>query len=195
MKPLTALRADALRRLISVIDTVGASQVAHVALHNPEPASILNGRRFLYDTALTSSHGDSACASCHIFGDFDSLAWDLGNPDDTVLNNPGPFRPRPDRRPGFPSDERPHDDAEPARDGEPSGRCTGAATAPVGTTLRIPNPTAVRSTKTPRSRSSTRPSRACSGAAAAHDRQMQAFTDFILQVTYPPNPIRRSTTY
>ncbi len=28
--------------------------------------------------SLSSSHGDSACASCHIFGDFDSLAWDLG---------------------------------------------------------------------------------------------------------------------
>ena len=40
-----------------------------------------NGRPFLYDTSLTSSHGDSACASCHIFGDFDSLAWDLGDPD------------------------------------------------------------------------------------------------------------------
>src|SRR5262249_7949416 len=27
----------------------------------------------------------------HIFGDFDSLAWDLGNPDGNVLNDPGPF--------------------------------------------------------------------------------------------------------
>ena len=34
---------------------------------------------------------DSACASCHIFGDFDSLAWDLGNPDDTELENPSPL--------------------------------------------------------------------------------------------------------
>src|SRR5262249_59402690 len=31
------------------------------------------------------------CASCHIFGDFDSLAWDLGNPDDGLLPNPNPF--------------------------------------------------------------------------------------------------------
>ena len=28
---------------------------------------------------------------CHIFGDFDSLAWDLGNPDAPVTPNPGPF--------------------------------------------------------------------------------------------------------
>ena len=27
-----------------------------------------------------------------MFGDFDSLAWDLGDPSGTVLNNPNPFR-------------------------------------------------------------------------------------------------------
>ena len=33
--------------------------------------------------------------------------------------------------------------------------------------------------------------RLCSGAASRiADAEMQAFTDFILQVTYPPNPIR-----
>src|SRR6185436_19976699 len=41
--------------------------------------------------AFASSHGDSACASCHIFGDFDSLAWDLGDPDGVTTNNNGPF--------------------------------------------------------------------------------------------------------
>src|SRR5262249_9041084 len=63
----------------------------HVAMWNPEPLSVVRGRRFLYDAALTSSHGDSACASCHVFGDFDGLAWDLGNPDGTELPIPGPF--------------------------------------------------------------------------------------------------------
>src|SRR4029079_15791082 len=58
---------------------------------DPSPAAVRNGRRFLYAATFTSSHGDSACASCHIFGDFDSLAWDLGNPDDVMLNNPTPF--------------------------------------------------------------------------------------------------------
>jgi cytochrome c peroxidase len=43
----------------------------HIALHNPEPAVVKNGRRFLYDARFTSAHGDQACASCHIFGDFD----------------------------------------------------------------------------------------------------------------------------
>ena len=74
--------------------------------------------------ALTSSHGDSSCASCHIFGDFDSLAWDLGNPDGAVLDNPGPVRqPSLDRSRAagrrLPPDEGPDDDAEPARHGQP----------------------------------------------------------------------------
>src|SRR5262249_34749996 len=53
--------------------------------------SVVVGRRFLYDAKFSSSHGDSACASCHVFGDFDSLAWDLGNPDNKVVADPGPF--------------------------------------------------------------------------------------------------------
>src|SRR5205085_2053170 len=73
----------------------------HVGLHNPEPANVVAGRPILYDTSFSSSHGDSSCASCHIFGDFDSLAWDLGNPDDTVLNNPGPFTVGPFINPDF----------------------------------------------------------------------------------------------
>ncbi|HVV86151.1 MAG TPA: hypothetical protein VHE35_24005 [Kofleriaceae bacterium] len=76
---------------ISIVDTQHRREVDHVRLYNPEPESIVRGRRFLYDATLSSSHGDSACASCHIFGDFDSLAWDLGNPDGDVLHNPGPF--------------------------------------------------------------------------------------------------------
>ena len=48
------------------------------------------GRPFLYDARLTSSNGEASCSSCHVFGDFDSLAWDLGNPDDVVRRNPNP---------------------------------------------------------------------------------------------------------
>ncbi len=71
-------------------------------LHNPEPPSVVAGRPLLYDAAVTSSHGDSACASCHIFGDFDSLAWDLGDPDFVTLDNPGPFTVGPLGPPLFP---------------------------------------------------------------------------------------------
>src|SRR4030095_10592911 len=76
---------------IAVVDTVSGTEVAHVAMHNPEPPSVVAGRPFLYDTSFASSHGDSSCASCHVNGDFDSLAWDLGNPDGEVTDNPSPF--------------------------------------------------------------------------------------------------------
>jgi DNA-binding beta-propeller fold protein YncE len=76
---------------ISVVDVQKRKETAHVSMWNPEPVSIVQGRRFLYDAAFTSGHGDSACATCHVFGDFDSLAWDLGDPDDIVTPVPGPF--------------------------------------------------------------------------------------------------------
>ncbi len=76
---------------ISIVNTTTRTETAHVPMHNPEPPSVVAGRRFLYDAKLSSSHGDSSCASCHVFGDFDSLAWDLGNPDEMVIDNPGPF--------------------------------------------------------------------------------------------------------
>jgi DNA-binding beta-propeller fold protein YncE len=76
---------------ISTVDTGRRRESAHVQMYSPEPAAIVTGRRFFYDAKLTSSHGDSACASCHVFGDFDSLAWDLGNPDGERIDNPGPF--------------------------------------------------------------------------------------------------------
>src|SRR5262249_48442864 len=77
---------------ISVIDTVGATQVDHIALHNPEPPSVVNGRPFLYDAVFTSSNGEASCSACHVFGDFDSLGWDLGNPDADVIPEANPFR-------------------------------------------------------------------------------------------------------
>jgi hypothetical protein len=75
---------------ISVVDTASRAEVSHVPMYNPEPVSITKGRRFLYDASFTSSRGDAACATCHIFGDFDSLAWDLGNPDGDAVHFPGP---------------------------------------------------------------------------------------------------------
>jgi DNA-binding beta-propeller fold protein YncE len=76
---------------ISIINTTSKAEVGHVKMHNPEPPSVVKGRRILYDAKFSSSHGDSSCATCHVFGDFDSLAWDLGNPDEDVEENPGPF--------------------------------------------------------------------------------------------------------
>ena len=77
---------------VAVIDPVTRATLATHALHNPEPASITAGRPFLYDAVLTSGNGEVSCSSCHIFGDLDSLAWDLGNPDDVVTTNPQPHQ-------------------------------------------------------------------------------------------------------
>ncbi|WP_240486487.1 YncE family protein [Hyalangium minutum] len=78
---------------VSVVNLSTQTETAHHLMHNPEPPSVVAGRRFLYDARYSSSHGDSSCGSCHIFGDWDSLAWDLGNPDGTVMTNPGPIAP------------------------------------------------------------------------------------------------------
>lgn len=76
---------------ISVINTANRQEVAHLSMYNPEPQHIVDGRRYMYDASFTSSHGDSSCALCHVFGDMDQLAWDLGNPDGSELNNLGPL--------------------------------------------------------------------------------------------------------
>jgi len=69
---------------ISVVDTTSKSQLLEVAVgFNPEPSSVTNGRRFLYDASL-SAHGTVSCASCHLNGHRDDMAWDLGNPQGTV---------------------------------------------------------------------------------------------------------------
>ena len=79
---------------ISVVDTGHRQEIGPPADAQPRAArASWTGRRFLYDARFSSSHGDSSCASCHIFGDFDSLAWDLGNPDGDVHDQPEPHRP------------------------------------------------------------------------------------------------------
>jgi DNA-binding beta-propeller fold protein YncE len=77
---------------ISVYAVGGTDEVLlqSVRLPTPEPDSVIDGRPFLYDAVATSGNGEVSCASCHVFGDFDSLAWDLGNPDEVVTTNQQP---------------------------------------------------------------------------------------------------------
>jgi len=65
---------------ISIVNTKTRAEIKKLAMYNPEPASVTEGRKFLYDANLTSQHGTTACSSCHIGGDKDELAWDLGDP-------------------------------------------------------------------------------------------------------------------
>jgi DNA-binding beta-propeller fold protein YncE len=73
---------------VKVINLATRAEIAQVALPNPEPASIVEGRPLLYDATRFSANGEASCASCHIFGDMDDIAWDLGNPDEVVTHNP-----------------------------------------------------------------------------------------------------------
>lgn len=78
---------------LSVVDTAAKTVLNSSALFSPEPARVVAGRQFMYDAVATSSNGTTACASCHIFGDLDHLAWDLGNPDAATEANPNAYVP------------------------------------------------------------------------------------------------------
>jgi hypothetical protein len=73
---------------VSVVDLGTGLEVANIPYYNPEPPSITTGRPMLYNAFKTSSNGEASCSSCHVFGDFDSLAWDLGDPDGEIGTNP-----------------------------------------------------------------------------------------------------------
>lgn len=76
-------RVYVLGRYRNQLQTLSTANFAQVALQrigfDPTPDDIVNGRKFFYG-GFTSGHGDQSCASCHLFGDFDNLAWDLGDP-------------------------------------------------------------------------------------------------------------------
>ena len=72
---------------VSVVDTGSRAVLQTRAMFSPEAAAVKTGRRFLYDALATSGNGTASCASCHVFGDMDHLAWDLGDPDLGMLTN------------------------------------------------------------------------------------------------------------
>jgi len=176
---------------ISVINTNTRAEVNHFTVHNPEPPSVVAGRRFLYDAALTSSHGDQACSSCHIFGDKDDLSWDLGNPDGDITTPPNIFRANtgvgqasfhPMKGPMSTQSLRGMDNHGPMHwRGDRNGEGQGVNAQPNGGAF-----------------SESAAFNAFNGAFESligrdeplTPAQMQAFTDFQLQVMYPPNPIR-----
>jgi len=175
---------------ISIVDTRGRTEIGHVAMYNPEPPVIVKGRRFLYDASLSSSHGDSSCATCHVFGDFDSLAWDLGNPDNGTETNPGPFIGSPIINPDF----------HPLKGPMATQSLRGLANH---------GPMHWRGDRTQGNEEpSAQPDSGAFDEEAAFKKfngafvdllgrdqplpeaDMQAFTDFMLRVMYPPNPVR-----
>ncbi len=181
---------------IAVVDTRSRRVLNEITMYSPEPQSVVLGRRLFYDARNTSSHGDSACASCHTFGDTDGLAWDLGNPNSSQINNPGPFTLlpalvgstqtvhfRPMKGPMTTQSLRGMANHGPMHwRGDRTGGNDAPTVQPDGGTFDedaafkkfngafvelLGNSTVLTGT------------------------QMQALTDFALQLTYPPNPIRR----
>lgn len=76
---------------VKVINLKTSQEIAARPLPNPEPPSVVAGRPLLYDATQFSGNGEASCASCHIFGDMDDLAWDLGNPDMAVTTSAIPI--------------------------------------------------------------------------------------------------------
>ncbi len=180
---------------VSVIDTKAKAEIAHVSMFSPEPQKVVNGRRFLYDARFTSSHGDQACGSCHVFGDFDSLAWDLGNPDNPVVSDPNPMA-----VPGDPALSPPSPVFHPMKGPTTTQSLRGMANH--GAMHWRGDRTGGYAAPSAQPDSGAYDERAAFEAfqvafnsllgrdGPIPDQDMQAFTDFILEVTYPPNPIR-----
>ncbi|MBL8202380.1 MAG: hypothetical protein JNK40_15540 [Chromatiales bacterium] len=175
---------------ISVINLASRTESRHYRLPNPEPPAVVNGRVFLQDANRTSSNGEAACGSCHVDGDLDSLAWDLGNPLDRVLNNPLAFTLGPLNQPplvyrdfhplkgpmttqtlrGMANHGSMHWRGDRTGGNDPGGSPLDEAAAFKKFNIAFPE--------------------LLGRAGPLPDADMQAFTDFALALTPPPNPIR-----
>ena len=65
---------------VQTVDLATESVLHTATFFDPSPTAIKNGRKHLYDTHKNSGLGQVACASCHVDGRMDRLAWDLGDP-------------------------------------------------------------------------------------------------------------------
>lgn len=175
---------------VAIINTKNRKEIAKLALFNPEPQSIIDGRKFLYDAALTSSRGDSSCAGCHVFGDMDHLSWDLGNPDALVANNPRKYV---DLFEAFPEFTKPY-----------FNPMKGPMTTQSFRGMSGNGPMHWRGDRTgiTHDADETLEEQAFEDfnvafegllgrAAPLNEQEMDAFAKFAMQLVYPPTPIRR----
>jgi DNA-binding beta-propeller fold protein YncE len=180
-----------------VVNTRSRRVVDRARMFNPEPASIVEGRPFLYDARRTSSHGDSACASCHIFGDFDGLSWDLGAPDDRDFANLGPFFAKPEVT-SFPLVSRFLAVKGPMNTQSLRGMANhgsmhwrGDRRGGVNSTIHAQPDTGAFDEDAAFKAFNVAFAGLNGRATELSEGEMQKFTDFALELTYPPNPIRR----
>jgi len=71
---------------LSVVDLISETEIERVSMFDPSPEAIKVGRKHFYDTHETSGLGQTSCASCHVDGRMDRLAWDLGDPSGAFKN-------------------------------------------------------------------------------------------------------------
>ncbi len=170
---------------LRVFDVPSRTELQRFRLHDREPPDVVDGRPFLYDAQLTSANGEASCSSCHIFGDMDDLAWDLGDPDGDVTPNGNGFR-EPPGDGGLPREFhamkgvmttqslRGLDNMGPQHwRGDRQGDAVAAFEA-----FNVAFPGLL-------GREEGSPPGQLSAA------QMQAFRKFALELRYPPNPIRQ----
>lgn len=172
---------------VAIVDTATQSPLSSVALFNPEPEHIVQGRELLYAAQNHSRFGDMSCASCHVFGDVDGMAWDLGNPDEMVSSNPNEFA-HPLLKPSAPAEFHP-------------------MKGPMGTQslrgLANSGPMHWRGDRTGQTRAPNESlelaafkefneafPKLLGSVAKVSDKAMTGFAEFALSITYPPNPIR-----
>ncbi|MBM4233947.1 MAG: hypothetical protein FJ160_07175 [Gammaproteobacteria bacterium] len=174
---------------VSVVDVANRNLLTTRSLFSPESTAVKEGRRFLYDANLSSANGTVSCASCHVFGDLDHLAWDLGNPDDRMQTNPNAYLPlSPRTTPRF----------HPLK---------GPMTTQTLRGMKGHGPLHWRGDRTGTTRALVRGQTESLEEAAFKEfnsafvalmgretplstAQMQAFTDFVMQLSNPPNPVR-----
>jgi DNA-binding beta-propeller fold protein YncE len=172
---------------ISTIDLTAQIETNHLQMFNPEPQAVTNGRKFLYDATLTSGNGNDSCGSCHLFGDSDALAWDLGDPDGVVKPNQNVFIPI--SRPASP--ESFHSMKGPMATQSMRGTKGHGPMHWRGDRMGV-NRVGGETLEEAAFKEFNEAFDALAGLGrelSAGD--MQAFTDFAMEITYPPNPIRQ----
>jgi len=88
-------RVYALNKFTNTIATIDAGTrevLTEIPLGSnvPTPAVVRDGRGFFFDARL-SGNGTVSCATCHLDGDRDGLAWDLGDPGGDMVTMKGAF--------------------------------------------------------------------------------------------------------
>jgi len=174
---------------VVTVDLATKRETASVPMYSPEPDYVINGRRLLFDAEYTSGHGDASCGSCHIYGDLDHLAWDLGNPDERWVLNPNEY-------------------VDQLASRALANRMLHPMKGPMATQslrgLAFAGPQHWRGDRTGKVRLNGESTESAAfkefnvafpgllgRATELTSEEMQALTDYALSLSYPPNPIRR----